>query len=178
VRALVIGVVLTSIAVSRPACADDVPDATTQPKANPDTTTLYLATAWSPGPTVPVRIGFDGALRLHRGYLAVETRLGLGGAASLTALGSQLQGHIGLGVGVVLRANDRVTFAPMVAYDIYGIWERYGASFAIHYVTLEVPASISFGRVVLEPFVQLGIARFQGATDPVVVVGPRIGFVL
>ena len=170
-RALVIGVVLTSIAVARPACADDATD-------TKDTTTLYLATAWSPGPTVPVRIGLDGALRLHRGYLAVETRLGLGGAASLTALGSQLQGHIGLGVGVALRANDRVTFAPMVAYDVYGIWERYGASFAIHYVSLEVPASISFGRDVLEPYVQLGIARFQGATDPVVVVGPRIGFVL
>ena len=45
-------------------------------------------------------------------------------------------------------------------------------------VSLEIPVSIRFERVVLEPFVQLGFARYQGATDPVVVIGPRIGFVL
>ena len=97
---------------------------------------------------------------------------------SVTALGSQLQGHIGIGVGAALPAGNRVVFSPMAAYDVFGVWESHGASFVIHYVSLEVPVSIRFERVVLEPFVQLGFARYQGATDPVVVIGPRIGFVL
>jgi hypothetical protein len=139
--------------------------------------TLYLANTWTPGPTVPVRIGVEGAIRMQRSKLAAEARIGVGGVASLNALGSEMHGHFGLGLGAALPLTSRLVLTPMVAYDVFGLWEKEGGSFAVHYVTAEIPLSIVFENVVLEPFLQLGIARFKGATDPAVIIGPRIGFV-
>lgn len=171
VRALVACVLIGGASTAR---ADEVTLASAHARHS---TTLYLASAWTPGPSVPVRIGADAALRLHRGYFAVEARGGAGGVASVSALGSQFQGHLGLSVGGAFPVGERVVFAPMASYDVFGIWESQGARFAVHYVAFEVPVAIRFERVVLEPFLQLGIARYQGATDPLVVIGPRIGLV-
>ncbi|MDX2091124.1 MAG: hypothetical protein SFX73_24905 [Kofleriaceae bacterium] len=139
-------------------------------------TTIYLANTWTPGPTIPVRIGLEGAARLTRSKLAFEARVGLGGVASLNALGSELHGHFGLSIGVALPLTNRLAMTPMVGYDVFALWEKEGGNFAVHYVMAEIPLSILvFEHVMIEPFIQLGIARFQGATDPAVVIGPRIG---
>lgn len=140
--------------------------------------TIYLTNTWTPGPTIPVRIGVEGAIRMNRGKLATEARAGLGGVASLNALGSELHGHFGLSIGAALPLGSRLVVTPMVGYDVFALWEKEGGSFAVHYVTAEIPLSILlYEHVVLEPFIQLGIARFQGATDPAVIIGPRIGLV-
>lgn len=171
-RALVVASLLGVLGTAR---ADD----TTLARAHVrHATTAYLSTSWSPGPTVPIRIGVEGALRLHRGSVAIEGRVGLGGAGSVTALGTLLAGHVGVSVGGAIALSGRIVLAPMVSYDVFGEWERDGASFAVHYVTLLVPLSIVLERgVVIEPFVQVGAARYQGATDPAVVIGPRLGIV-
>lgn len=140
--------------------------------------TLYLASTWSPSPTVPIRIGVDGAFRMHHNRLALEARVGLGGAGSVTAIGMQMAGHLGASVGFALTAGDRVVLSPMLAYDVFALWEHEGATVTVHYATIELPVAIVLDRgVVLEALAQLGLARYQGATDPAVVIGPRIGIV-
>lgn len=140
--------------------------------------TLYLASAWSPGPTVPIRIGADVALRLHS-RIALEFRLGLGGAGSVVGLASQIAWHAGIGAGVALPIGSRVVLAPMLAYDYFGMRDASGRLFAVHEATVELPVAIVLARgAVLEPFVQVGMSRYSGATDWAVVVGPRIGLVL
>ena len=155
------------------ASADDASSARAHARSS---TTVYLASPWSPGPTVPIRLGVEGAVRFHRGNFALEMRLGLGGAGSVTALSSRLAAHAGGSLGLALPVSGHVVIAPMLAYDWFAEWEHAGASFSVHYVTLEVPISIVLDRgVVIEPFVQAGVARFHGATDPVLVIGPRLG---
>lgn len=158
------------------AAADEAPSADRHAKGS---ATLYLGSMWSPGPTVPIRIGVEGALRLHAGHLAIETRFGAGGSGSVTAFSSLFGAHLGGSVGFAFALGNRLTFSPMIGYDVFGLWEKEGATFAVHYATLQLPLAILIARrVVLEPHVQLGFARFHGATDPVVIVGPRIGIVL
>ncbi|MDB4957400.1 MAG: hypothetical protein JWO36_4969 [Myxococcales bacterium] len=141
--------------------------------------TLYLASPWSPGPMVPIRIGVEGALRIHHSHFAVEARLGVGTAASIMAFTGQVSGHAGGALGLAFSAGERVVISPMVAYDVFSTWEDGNASVVIHYASLEVPVAIIIGRrVVLEPFLQVGVARFRGTNDPVIVIGPRIGIIL
>ena len=171
-RAIVIGCLVGLVAVAR--AEDPLSDEHAR-----SSTTLYLASAWSPGPTVPIRIGADGALRIHQWHIALEARLGIGGAGSLTGFGMQVAGHVGASLGVAVAAGERVVLSPMFAYDAFAIWEKGDGTSLVHYVTIEVPVSIILRRgVVLEPFAQVGIARYQGATDPVFVIGPRIGIIL
>lgn len=170
IRAIVIGGLLGLAGI---ASADGASPARAHARSS---TTLYLASAWSPGPTVPIRLGVEGAVRFHHGNFALETRLGLGGAGSVTALSSRLAAHAGGSLGLALPVSGRVVIAPMLAYDWFAEWEYEGTSLSVHYVTLEVPIAIVLDRgVILEPFVQAGIARFHGATDPVLVIGPRLG---
>lgn len=141
-------------------------------------TTLFLGNQWSPGPTVPIRVGADATLRFHRHHVAIEARLGFGGVGTLTGFASQFGGHFGASIGFAVSPARRIVLAPMLAYDVFGLWEQGGATFAVHYATVEVPLTIVIARhVVLEPYVQLGIARFHGATDPAIIFGPRIGIV-
>jgi hypothetical protein len=141
--------------------------------------TLYLASPWSPGPMVPIRIGVEGALRIQHAHIALEARLGVGSAASIMAFSGQVSGHAGASLGLAFSAGERVVISPMVAYDVFSTWEDGNANVVVHYATLEVPVAIIIGpRVVLEPFLQVGVARFMGANDPVIVIGPRIGIIL
>lgn len=141
-------------------------------------TTVYLSSAWSPGPTVPIRIGVDAVLRAIRNHFAFEVRLGAGGAASVIGLGGILTGHVGLSIGAALPVRRSVVLTPMVAYDGFGEWEQHGATVTVSYFTFEIPLSIVLDRgVVIEPFLQVGFARYQSVFDPVVIAGPRLGIV-
>lgn len=175
IRALLAGCLLGHLGTAN---AEDAPPTPARGFAR-SSTTIYLSNTWSPGPTVPIRIGVDGALRAHRGLLALEARAGAGGAGSVTGLGGFGSGHLGGSIGSAIPFGRRVVITPMLAYDVFAEWERDGASLAVHYVTLQLPVSIVLDRgVVLEPFLQAGVARYQGATDPVIVIGPRIGILL
>lgn len=172
-RARMVVVVLGLVGI---ASADERPDARAHAQRS---TTLYLSTPWAPGPTVPIRIGVEGVMRVHRGHLAMEARFGAGGAASVLGLGGQYAAHGGVGLGGALSLGERVVLAPMVGYDVFVEWEQYGGSVVVQYLTVEVPVAILLGRgVVLEPFVQVGVARYEGSDDPALVIGPRLGIVL
>jgi hypothetical protein len=141
--------------------------------------TLYLTGAWSPGPMVPIRVGTDAAVRLHASNLALEVRLGAGSAATVAGLGSLVAGHAGVSLGGSFALHNRVAVAPMFAYDGFRMWEPGDVEITVHYGTVLVPITIVLRRgVVLEPFVQVGLARFRGTSDPVLVIGPRLGVVL
>lgn len=172
VRRIVIGCLVARLGVAH---ADDVSLAGAHARHS---TTLYLATAWSPGPTVPIRIGAEAALRVQR-RIALELRIGAGGAGSVLGISSQLAWHGGLSAGVAVPIGSRVVLAPMVAYDYYGLRNADGRLFAVHEATVELPIAIVLARgAVLEPFVQAGLSRYSGSTDWTIVVGPRIGLVL
>lgn len=141
-------------------------------------TTLYLSTTWSPDPTVSIRAGIDTALRLHRGHIALETRLGFGVAASPLGLGGHAIAHGGLSLGGAFSIGRHVTVAPMLAYDAFAEIERYGSDVWTQYATVALPVSLVLERrVVVELLVQAGVAHYLGATDPALVAGPRIGLV-
>jgi hypothetical protein len=141
--------------------------------------TVYLTSAWSPGPTVPIRVGTDAAARLHARNLALELRLGVGSAATVAGLGSLVAGHAGASLGAGFALHRRLALAPMLAYDGFRMWQDGGTRITVHYATVIIPITIVLRRgVVLEPFIQAGIARYGGTSDPVLVVGPRIGVVL
>jgi hypothetical protein len=168
-------VIAVGLALVGIASADDGP----APAHARRSTTVYLSSAWSPGPTVPIRIGADGVVRTHRRGFALEARLGLGGAASVVGLGGQFAVHGGLALGGAFALGRRVVVAPMIAYDAFAEWEWYGAKVTVDYVTLELPISIVLDRgVVIEPFVQAGFSSFRDVHDPVIVIGPRLGIVL
>jgi len=139
-------------------------------------TTLYLGSMWAPGPTVPIRVGVEAALRMQRAHLAFELRLGGGGAGSVTGFGSVFGWHVGGGLGAALPLGGHVVVTPMLAYDVFGLIDADGASFPVHYMTLAVPVSLVVRRgALIELFAQAGLARYNGATDPAIVVGPRVG---
>lgn len=143
-----------------------------------DSTTLYLASTWSPGPTVPIRIGADAAVRFQRRF-ALELRLGVGGAGSVLGISSQVAWHAGLSAGVAVPIGGRVVLVPMIAYDYHGLRDADGRLFAVHDATIELPIAIVLARgAVLEPYAQVGLSRYSGSTDWAIVVGPRIGIVL
>jgi hypothetical protein len=125
---IVIAVGLARVGIAN---ADDGP----APAHAQRSTTVYLSSVWSPGPTVPIRIGADGVVRTHRRGFALEARLGLGGAASVNGLGGQFAVHGGLAIGGALALGPRVVLAPMIAYDAFAEWEWYGAKVTVDYVT-------------------------------------------
>jgi hypothetical protein len=140
--------------------------------------TLYLSSPRGPGPIVPIRIGVEGALRIQHAHVALEARLGAGSAASIMAGASQASGHAGGSLGLAFSVGERVVISPMAAYDLFSTWDGSG-NVVVHYASLEVPIAIVIGRrVVLEPFLQVGVTRFMGTSDPLIVVGPRIGIIL
>ncbi len=141
-------------------------------------TTLFLGNQWSPGPTVPIRVGIEAAMRWNLNHIAIEGRAGAGGAGTITGFASLFAGHLGASIGYAASPARRLVLTPMAAYDVFGMWEQGGAAFAVHYFTVEVPLTIIIDRhVVLEPVVQLGWVRHHGATDPTIIFGPRIGIV-
>jgi hypothetical protein len=172
-RALVFGSV---IALAGVASADD----TRFSDAYADgSTTLFLGSMWSPGPTVPIRIGAEGAVRVNYKHIAFEARGGFGGSGTINGFGSQIAWHLGAAAGVALATGKYVVISPMASYDYFGTRDSDGTTVNVHYLTLELPLAIVLGRgVVLEAVAQLGMARYQGATDPAIVIGPRIGIVL
>lgn len=171
-RTFVLGCLIAQLGVAR---ADDARLSEAHAR---DSTTLYLAGTWSPGPTVPIRIGADAALRYQHRF-ALELRLGMGGAGSVLGISSQLAWHAGLSAGVALPIGSRVVLVPMIAYDYHGLRDADGRIFAVHEATLELPIAIVLARgAVIEPYVQAGVSRYIGSTDWAVVVGPRIGIVL
>lgn len=172
-RALVLGSVVAFAGV---ASADDTRIADAHADSS---TTLFLGSMWSPGPTVPIRIGAEAALHVNYRHIALEARGGFGGAGTINGFGSQISWHLGAGAGVALATGKYVVISPMAAYDYFGTRDSDGTTVNVHYLTLELPAAIVLGRgVVLEMVAQLGMARYQGATDPAIVIGPRIGVVL
>lgn len=171
IRALVFGALLGLVGTANA----EPPDAGGHARSS---TTLYLASQWSPGPTVPIRIGIEAAVRSHHRHIALEGRFGVGGAGTVTGFASLFSGHVGASIGFAVSPARRLVLAPMLAYDAFGLWEEGGAMFAVHYLTVEVPLAILIHPgVVLEPFVQIGVARFHGANDPAIVFGPRVGIV-
>lgn len=141
--------------------------------------TLYLGTTWAPGPTVPVRGGFDAAMRLQSRGFAVEARVGFGTAASSLGLSAHMTAHAGGSIGGVLALGRHVVLAPMLAYDGFLEYEHYGGRVWVHEATVALPVAIVLRRgVVLEAFVRAGFSRYYGATDHALVIGPRIGLVL
>lgn len=159
-----------------PALPSEPADAPPASRHARHSTTLYLSSAWSPDPTVPIRGGAEAAVRVHRRGYALEVRLGAGGAGSVVGLSGHFTGHTGASVGGAIAIGDHVVLAPMLAYDAFLEWEHRGADFVVHYITLELPVSIVFDRgVVLELLLQGGVAKYHGATDPAFILGPRIG---
>ena len=170
-RALVIGAL---VALAGTAKADP-PDADAMAERS---RTLFLGNQWSPGPTVPIRVGVEAAMRWTLNHVAIEGRAGVGGAGTITGFASQFGGHLGASIGFAVSPARRIVLTPMLAYDVFGLWEQGGASFGVQFFTVEVPLSIVvYEHVVLEPYVQLGFARYHGATDPAIIFGPRIGIV-
>jgi hypothetical protein len=168
--------VLIVVGVIRIASADDAPPSQELARHS---TTLFLGTTWSPGPTVPIRVGGEAALRVQRARLAFEARFGAGGAGSVIAASSVFNWHVGAGLGVALTLGGHVVLTPLVGYDLFGMLDGGGARFAVHYFTLGLPVAIALRRgVVLEVFTQVGATRGTGIGDVAIVVGPRIGIVL
>ena len=171
-RELVLGILIGALGFAN---ADDAAPSRELARKS---TTLFLGTTWTPGPTVPIRIGAEAALRVQRAHLAFEVRFGAGGAGSLNALGSVFGGHVGGGLGAALPLGAHVVITPMFGYDVFAMFDVGGAAFLVHHVTFDLPLAIVLRRgVAIEVFTQAGVARYNGMTDPALVVGPRIGIV-
>ena len=159
--------------------ADDLdPDAAAYARRS---TTVFLSTELVPLPTVSAHGATDVTLRFHRfGGLAFATRLGAAYAYSPLGGGDLLGVHTGLAVGYSFPLGRRLALTPMAAGDMFGYWESGGVvGLMALRATVEVPLSILvFPHVVLEPFIQIGIAAIRGTPDFAFVFGPRIGIVL
>jgi hypothetical protein len=142
-------------------------------------TTLTLSTELSPLPSVAVRSELGGALRVIRRRVAVEGRVGF--ALAATTLGSGWIGgvHAGLAAGTSVPILGRLAVTPMLAYDVYSLWQNDDASaFVVQRVSLALPLTWTiYPHVVLEGVVEVGFAFVEDSSEFALVVGPRIGIV-
>ncbi len=168
--------VAVAIAALAPtAYADDVSPAREHVHSS---TTLFVGTTWSPGPTVPIRGGVDSALRLHARGLALEARLGIGIAASANGLSAHMTAHGGFSLGWAFALGPHVVVAPMLAYDAFLEHEQYGGNVWVHEATVALPIGFVLERgVVIEANVRVGLSHYYGSNDLAIVLGPRIGIV-
>lgn len=139
-------------------------------------TLAFVATELSPLPDVGGHVDFEGGVRVHRGQLAIEARLGGAWSFSAAAGGDVFGARLGASVGWVVPLAHRFALVPMAGYDAFVLWESAGVShLLVHRATIEVPLSILlYPHAIVEPYVALGLQSLHGSRDVAFVFGPRV----
>ena len=142
---------------------------------------IFTDAELTPQPTVPGRVDLAAGVRWHHRHLAIEGRAGGGAAFTARAGGYVLGARAGVSIGAALPLGRRVAIEPMLAYDLFALWQPTSGSSSpiVQQIGIAAPLTILvFHHVAVEAFVELGLARYRGTNDLVVLAGPRIDIVL
>ena len=143
--------------------------------------TVFAETELAPLPTIAGRVDLEAGARWHHRWVAVEARAGGGTGFTTRGGGYMLGGRIGVSAGAALPLTPRLSVEPMLAYDLFVLWQPTSGSIAqvVHQVGVATPVTIQlYPHVAIEAFVELGLARYRGSSDLLIVAGPRLAVVL